>query len=145
MDRALGLFSCPGIRSGIWDPSRRTPPRRDSSQNGIPPKTGFLPELEVIFFPGGIPFWEESCFGRNPVSGGVLWEESSLGGVPVGRDPGREEFRGRNHMGGVLYGRNPNGTILTMLLCTMSYTCSGKNSYAKPVLNKTKQISKIRD
>merc|ERR1711911_44647 len=60
---------------------------------------------------GGIPFREESRFGRNPVSGGVLWEESSLGGVPVGRDPGREEFRGRNHMGGILYGRNPNGTI----------------------------------
>ena len=60
---------------------------------------------------GGIPFREESRFGRNPVSGGVPREESSLGGVPVGRDPGWEEFRGRNHMGGILYGRNPNGTI----------------------------------
>ena len=31
------------------------------------------------------------------------------------------------------------------VLCTMPYTYSGKNSYAEPVLNKTKQISKIRD
>ena len=30
-------------------------------------------------------------------------------------------------------------------VCTMPYTYSGKNSYAEPVLNKTKQISKIRD
>ena len=70
---------------------------------------------------GGIPFWEESRFGRNPVSGGVLWEESSLGGVPVGRDPGREEFRGRNHMGGVLYGRNPNGTVNDVCLVDFNH------------------------
>ena len=41
-------------------------PERDSSQNGIPPKPGFLPKLEEVFF------WEESRFGRNPVSGGII-------------------------------------------------------------------------
>ena len=75
---------------------------------------------------GGIPFLGESRFGRNsvlggnPVSGGIpFWEEfygrsPVLGGVPVGNDPGWEEFRARIHMGGVLYGRNPNGTKLSL-------------------------------
>ena len=66
-------------------------PKRDSSQNGIPPETGFLPKRDSSRkkksppIPGGIPFWEESHFGRNPV-----WEEFH------GRDPGREEFCGRD-------------------------------------------------
>ena len=49
---------------------------------------------------GGIPFREESHFERNPVSGGIPFREESrfgryarlsrisMGGVPVGRDPG---------------------------------------------------------
>ena len=121
MDRALGLFSCPGIRSErsilisfstgenrippAQDPSRRIPPdrdpslgtphQRDSSRNGIAPKAGFLPELEGNFF-----FREEFRFGRNFVSGGIpFWEESCYGRNPVmGGIPFWEESS---------FGRNP--------------------------------------
>ena len=51
-------------------------PRQDSSRNGIPPKKKFPPGL------GGILFWKESRFGRNPVLGGVPREGSRSGGVP---------------------------------------------------------------
>ena len=49
-----------------------------------------------------------------------------MGGVPVGRDPCREEFCGRNHMVGVLYGRNPNGT--STKICILKCV---KNAYLK--------------
>jgi hypothetical protein len=53
---------------------------------------------------GGI-LWEESrvggiLLGRNPV-----WEESHGGGIQCERNPG-----GRNPVGGILHGRNPDGT-----------------------------------
>ena len=96
----------------LWDFFEETPPARippaldlscmellpkwDSAQNGIPPKTGFIPIQDSsqngippkngiplktgskMFFgrnpvSGGIPFWEEFHFGRNSVLGGILF------------------------------------------------------------------------
>ena len=53
--------------------------------------------------------------------GGFSFGRSSIGGVnstgvPVGRDPGWEEFCGRNHIEGPLFGRNPNGNTSNIIL-----------------------------
>ena len=72
-------------------------PKRDSSRNGIPPEMGFLPKREGIFF-----------LGRNTVLGGIPFREESH----FGRDPGREEFRGRDPGREEFLGRNP-----VFLLC----------------------------
>ena len=74
---------------------------------------------------GGI-LWEESCM-RNPVR-----EESRVGGIPFGRNPmweesWWEESHGRNPVGGILHGRNPDGTTMRTMTesrrsCTYSLT-----------------------
>ena len=70
----------------------------NSSRNGIPPETGFLPKRDSSR--NGIPpkknilqFWEESWFGRNPISGGIPGGRSSAGGI----------LGGRSSLGGILF------------------------------------------
>ena len=133
MDRALGLFSCPGIRSErlilisfytgkkqdssclgslLQNSSRPGIPPVELLPDGIPPEMGFLPKRDSsrkwrwIFFSG-----------RNPVLGGIpFWEESHFGRNPVlGGIPFWEESRfGRNPVSGGIpfpeesrFGRNP--------------------------------------
>ena len=63
-------------KNGI-PPETGFPPKWDSSRDGIPPETGFLSKRDSSRkknFPpvsGGIPFREESRFGRNLILGGI--------------------------------------------------------------------------
>ena len=54
--------------------------------------------------------WEGSR-GEEFRGEGYHGEESRAGGIPCGRKPVWEEFRGRNPVGGVPCGRNPDGIL----------------------------------
>ena len=58
-----------------------------------------------------------SLYGEEFRGEGSRGEESRAGGIPCGRKPVWEEFRGRNPVGGVPCGRNPDGIIYNTMVC----------------------------